>query len=399
MDAALIVIAALAVVVALAALGMVARQRREPALGADDAALLLNALRGDLADLQQQALEQNAARFMDLAESRLKTETGRGEEQLKARKEEIDKSLLQVSTAIKEMTTFVQRIDKTRSDSILELATVVKESRATIDALSSATGELSQALSSGQARGQWGERMADDILRVAGFIEGVNYRHNRQIEGGSTRPDFTFLLPQERVLHMDVKFPLAGYLRFLSAENDTERDAALKQFLSDVRQRVKEVTTRDYIDPANGTLDYVLVFIPNEQVYGFIHQNDAAILDDALRQRVVLCSPLTLFAVLAVIRQSVDNFLLTERTNEILGALGSFNSQWQKFQEAMDTVGKRIEATQSAYDNLRGRRTRTLDRQVRRVEALRVEAGIDPADIEDRDPIPAELAATSLDDD
>ena len=209
----------------------------------------------------------------------------------------------------------------------------------------------------------------------------MNYTRNTTTSGNSdgaaARPDFTFLLPQNRVLHMDVKFPLAGYLRYVDAASDPERDAARKQFLSDVRARLREVVTRGYIDPANGTLDYVLVFIPNEQVYSFIHEHDPNVLDEALRMRVVLCSPITLFAVLAVIRQSVENFRLSEQTDLILSALGGFAAQWEKYQEAIAKLGGRLDSARKAYDELATTRTNVLQRQVDKVETLRVESGVE----------------------
>ena len=212
-----------------------------------------------------------------------------------------------------------------------------------------------------------GERMADDVLRVAGFIEGINYRKNRQIAEGTTRPDFTFLLPQDRVLHMDVKFPLAGYTRYLDAQNSAEQQTAVRAFLSDVRQCIKEVAGRaDYINPSNGTLDYMLVFIPNEQVFGFIHQQDATVADEALRQGVVLCSPLTLFAVLAVIHRSVESARLSEHTNEILAALGGFTDEWARFKEAMAKVERDFERTHKDFEALTSTRTRQLDRRIAR---------------------------------
>ena len=125
-------------------------------------------------------------------------------------------------------------------------------------------------------------------------------------------------------------------------------------FLRDVRQRIREVTGRDYINTAQGTLDYVLVFIPNEQVYGFIHEHDATIADSALEKRVVLCSPLTLFAVLAVIRQSVESVRLEERAHEILGALGAFEREWGKYHEAVLKLGRGLTTTQRAYEDLSG---------------------------------------------
>ena len=77
---------------------------------------------------------------------------------------------------------------------------------------------------------------------------------------------------------------------------------------------IKQLTTRDYINPAENTVDYVIMFIPNEQVYSFINEADITIMDEALKQKVILCSPFTLYAVLAVIRQAIENFNL-ERTS------------------------------------------------------------------------------------
>src|SRR3712207_8703452 len=54
---------------------------------------------------------------------------------------------------------------------------------------------------------------SEDVLRLAGFVEGVNYVKQRVIEGRGTRPDFTFSLPRGHVVHMDAKFPAANYLR------------------------------------------------------------------------------------------------------------------------------------------------------------------------------------------
>ena len=104
---------------------------------------------------------------------------------------------------------------------------------------------------------------------------------------------------------------------------------------------MKEVTSRDYEAAAN-TVDCVLLFIPNESVYAFIQEQDRTILDDALRNKVVFCSPLTLFAVLAVIRQAVDNFRLSQTTHEILELLQAFDKQWSKFVDQMDKVGRSL---------------------------------------------------------
>lgn len=317
-----------------------------------------------------EAAARNSEAFLKLAQERFKQETARGEEQLKARHGEIDRGLENIRKELLQVREYVAKTDNEQTKGIANLAAITRESKQVTDALRQDTSKLNETLAGGQARGQWGERMAEDVLRVAGFIENINYRKQSNLDEGG-RPDFTFLLPEERVLHMDVKFPLASYKRYLDAENDSERERTCKDFLRDVKQRITEVTTRDYIDPANGTLDYTLVFIPNEQVYGFIQEQDQSMLEFALEKRVVICSPLTLFAILAVIRQSVDNFKLAERTDEILSVLGNFNKQWDSYKKKMENLGDAINRTQKVYGELTTTRTNQLDRQVRKVEALR----------------------------
>ncbi len=377
MDTALIATASLAGFLALITGIVVFRDRQAPLLKNKHRDELVATLRAEIATQQQQALQQNSAQFLTLATSQLKAETGRGEEQLKARQSEIDRSFRQIADSLETVTEFMQKVDTSRAESIARITAAMEESHRTMEALGTTTANLNRALTGGQTRGQWGERMAEDVLRVAGLLEGVNYLKNTKIETGGTRPDYTFLLPQKRVLHMDVKFPLAAYLRFLNATTDLERDNSSKDFLSDVRARINEVTTREYIDPDRDTLDYVLVFIPNEQVYGFIHERDATIAEEALRKRVVLCSPLTLFAILAVIRQSMESFQLEQHANEMLVAMGSFHKQWDLFRKSWDDVGKRIEQSATAFENMNGTRARQLDRRLAAIEQLRINAGIE----------------------
>jgi DNA recombination protein RmuC len=130
----------------------------------------------------------------------------------------------------------------------------------------------------------------------------------------------------------------------------------------------------------------MLVFIPNEQVYGFIHENDPELIDEALQRKVVLCSPLTLFAILAVIRQASENFKLAQQTNEILKALGGFNKQWTMFKTQMGRVDNALDSSRRAYAELMATRTRQLDKQVERVDALRVTAGLHRLDALDSSP-------------
>ena len=210
--------------------------------------------------------------------------------------------------------------------------------------------------------------MAEDVLRLLGFIEGVNYYKQETIEGVGSRPDFVFPLPGDLRMNMDVKFPYDNYVKFLDAQSEPERNQHKGAFLRDVRARIREVTTREYIDPEKGTVDYVLLFIPNESIYQFIHESDPTMQDTALQSKVICCSPFTLFAVLAVVRQAVDNFALQRGSEEIIGLFGRFYNEWGKFTEGLDVSGKRLASTQKTYEQLTGPRRRMLERPLRRIE-------------------------------
>jgi DNA recombination protein RmuC len=234
------------------------------------------------------------------------------------------------------------------------------------------TEALRATLVAPQARGQWGERMCDDVLRAAGFVEGITHVKQRTLPDG-TRPDVTFLLPDERVLHMDVKFPLAAYQRWCEAGSERERADAAAAFLRDVRARVKELARPGYADER--TVGFVLLFIPNEAVHGFIHANDPGLADDALRRRVVVCSPFTLFAVLGVIRQAADAMVLQRGADEVLDVLAGFSRQWDQFTERLDALGRNLQTVGNAYEALAGPRRRQLERELDRVEAIRRRRG------------------------
>ena len=145
-----------------------------------------------------------------------------------------------------------------------------------------------------------------------------------------------------------------------------------------MRQRIKELSGRGYASE-DSTVGYLLMFIPNESVFGFLHQHDKAIHDEALAQKVVLCSPNTLFAVLSVIRQAMDTFSLERATDEILECLASFGQQWQKFSEQVDKVDKHLGTLNNSFGDLSGKRRRQLERQLDKIDDIRSRVGADEA--------------------
>jgi len=340
---------------------------------------LLDRVRESFGTLSLNALSKNTEDFLKLAHETLSKQTQAGEKDLDGKKELIDQSLAVMKEDLLKVRGLVTELEKDREKKFGQLSSQLESTATQTMKLQETTTKLQIALSNTKTRGQWGERMAEDVLRMAGFIEGINYQKQKVLETVGKRPDYTFLLPHDLKVNMDVKFPMDNYLRYIEAEVASERDSYKKQFLKDVRNRIEEVLTRDYINPEENTVDYVLVFIPNEQIYAFMNENDRSLIDDALRNKVILCSPTTLYAILAIIRQAVDNFNLEKTASEIMSLLGGFNKQWDAFVSSFDKMGKRIEEAQNEFNHLTSTRRNQLERSLRKIEDLRKQKNLPEA--------------------
>lgn len=309
--------------------------------------------------LSRTALDENQRSFFELAKNQFENLTKSSGQQLDEKKKLID-------STIKDMKDHLERLAK----ETIALKGQMESSNKGIDRLTDTTSQLRQILSSSQARGQWGERMVEDILNFLGLTEGVNYK--KQLAEGPDRPDYTFYLPQEKHVNMDVKFPLNHYENYLSAEAESDKEAEKKQFLIDVRNHVKTIAKRSYIDPEGGTVDYVLMFIPNESIYTFLNQEDQTLVDFSLENKIILCSPITLYAVLSLIRQAVSNFMMEKRAGDMQSYIGQFLKQWEMFVQKMDGLGTTINTLQNKYEELHTTRVRQLEKPVEKINELKL---------------------------
>lgn len=367
-----------ATITGLIAAGLLGRMRRVTADLLDKAQMergkefeqALGRMKESFTAISYEALHNNLQHFMNIAGETLKNQTVLNEQTLESKKQLIDQTLAQIGKEIAKVNEVITQYERDRQMKFGELSQQLQMTAEQTAKLRDTAEHLRAVLTNTRIRGQWGERMAEDVLRMVGFVEGVNYAKQEGLSSGN-RPDYTFYLPKSRKVHMDVKFPLDNYLQYLQADHPEMKENYKQQFLKDVRTRIKEVTTRDYINPEDNTLDYVLVFIPNEQIYHFIHESDGTLMDVALQNRVVLCSPLTLYAFLSVIRQAVDNFHLEQATSRILSLMGSFYKQWDAFCSVMDRMGKKLADAQKEYAALVSTRRHTLERPLQMIDALR----------------------------
>ncbi len=312
----------------------------------------------DVLDKSTANLKESNQSYLNQLTEKSETQTKEHNKELDSKKELIDQRLTDMDVKLGKVERLVQDLQTDRKAQYSALDEQLKS-------LTSTTSSLQNALADNRARGQWGERMAEDMLNFMGLVEGVNYIKQSAIEAG-TRPDFTFLFPNQKSLNMDAKFPLDNYLRYIEAENDAERKEFSRKFLRDVDQRVTEIQKRGYI--ATGTLDCVLIFIPNEQVYRFIYEEDQRIIDNALKQKIIMCSPLTLYIVLAVIRQAAQNFNIEQRSQEIVDVVNDIRKEWEKYTGQMDKLERRFKGMHDDFHALTGTRTRQLDRKFVKID-------------------------------
>ncbi len=327
--------------------------------------------------LSLDALSKNSDEFLKLAEKALEAKTSEGKKELESKKELIDQNIEAIGKTLSEVQKRIEDVGRTSGEKFSEVTTLIKKHEDVTSKLKETTERLSHALASPKKRGEWGERMAEDIIRLVGMVEGINYMKQKTLESSSGRPDYTFFLPNNLKINMDVKFPVDNYMHYLNAEAEHDRKRFRDELLKNTKVMIKQVTTRDYINPSENTIDFVIIFIPNEQVFSFINESDTTIMDEALKQKVILCSPFTLYAVLAVIRQAVENFNLEKTASEILKLLGEFSKQWNAYKEKFMLMGERLDAAKKEYDTLITTRTNMLERPLKKIEDLRGQKAID----------------------
>lgn len=223
-------------------------------------------------------------------------------------------------------------------------------------------------MSDNQVRGQFGEKVADDLLKMAGFVRGVDYEFNKEQEGSKTRPDFCIFLPDRTRVNVDSKFPYANLQKMSETEDKGMKVKYMKDFERDVKEKIKQVTTRDYINPEDKTVDFVILFIPNEMIFSYVYEKLPEVVEMAMAGRVVLAGPFSFTAMLRMIKQSYENFRVQKNIYNIIGHVKSFEKEFDNFSESFFKIGEKIGTLQKQYDTVSTTRFNQLIRRVDRVK-------------------------------
>jgi len=323
-------------------------------------------------------LKAHSDHFIQLANERFIQEQTRSKAVLEQSKQSIEFQVDGLQKELSKILDLVSAFEKDRIHKFASLEEKLAQTAVATQGLSQITHELGAVIGNNQLRGLWGQRMAEDILRAAGLEEGIHYLRDKSQETVSTRPDYTFLLPDQHKVYMDVKFPLNNYQELMGADTKDDQDRYSKDFMRDVKNRIRELKKREYINAAEQTLDYIILFIPNEQIFGFIHRFEPGIMDEALGQKILLTSPYSLYGVLSIIRQAHDNFHFQKSANEILKLIGAFLDDYENFKKRFTDLGESLDKTKEKYLEVSEKSFKRLDQRLKKLEDFRKGQGDKP---------------------
>jgi len=176
------------------------------------------------------------------------------------------------------------------------------------------------------------------------------------------------LLPDHRLVPVDVKFPFSALQQWAGTDDVAQKKLLVKQFSQDVKKHIDKVG--QYIMPEEGTLDYVVLFVPNEAVFSFLNQHLPEVVDYAMSKRVLITSPFTFLIVARTIIESYRNFLLGDKLRGVLEQIDGFVQEWSKYRESLEKFGRAVESLGTSYKELTTTRTNQLEKRVERVQNI-----------------------------
>jgi len=331
-------------------------------------------LEGKFSKLSNEALRNNTEQFIQYAKEVLHSEKTEIKVDLEGKKSAIGELINEIRKDISRNEERLARSDEDRVKSFSALQNELKSYKEITTDLKMSTDKLKSLLSNNQLRGAFGEQVAEDLLQMAGFVIGQTYIKNEAQQTQNTRPDFTIFLPDQTKINIDVKFPYSSLVKTLESENDLDKKTWFKKFRDDVKDKIKQVTTREYINPEEKTVDFVILFIPNEMIFSYIYEQMNDVWEDAMRKKVVLAGPFSFTAILRMVKQAYTNFRYQENLHNIIGLIQRFDTEYQKYTEEVDKLGERLDSTKRQFDTVSTTRNRQLQTVVDKIKSHKIES-------------------------
>lgn len=256
----------------------------------------------------------------------------------------------------------------TRLDNAARVISELRRDSGEILAVGKAAAELVNIMRAPKLRGGMGELFLGDLLSQ--ILPPEHYTLQHGFKSGE-KVDAVIQIGN-RLVPVDAKFPYENFRRVVDAGTESDRVAARKLFLRDVKKHVDAIAGK-YILPDEGTYDFALMYVPAENVYyETIIKQDAGeeheLLGYALQKRVIPVSPNSFYAYLQTILLGLRGMKVEQRAQEILAALTRLRGDFEKLEENFRVLGKHLTNAGSSYAEAEKSLTK-LDTKLGQVEA------------------------------
>ena len=309
-----------------------------------------------------EALRGNSEVFLQMARQALAQQQQLAERQLTEREKAVESMLAPVREALQRTHEQITRIEKERAETFGALRSSIESVALGQQALQRETRNLVTALRRPEVRGQWGEMTLRRLAELAGMVEHCDFVEQVHVAGedGALRPDMIVNMPDGRQLVVDVKTPLDAYLSAVEAQDDAARDAALKRHAQAVTERVRALASKAYWAQFEHSPDFVVLFIPGDQFLAAAVAEVPSLLEDAVRQHVIIATPTSFVALLKAVAYGWRQNALAENAARIQELAEDLYKRLARFGDHMARVGRALGQSVDAYNSAVG----SLERQV-----------------------------------
>lgn len=308
--------------------------------------------------------------ILEVAKEKLGAEKEIIKTDLAGKKDAIKTLVDEIRLQLKETDRNMRKSDEDRISSFSAIQKELEQHKQLASELKGSTDDLKNILSNNQARGQFGERIAEDLLKMAGFV--INHDYFVQTAASDGRPDFTLVLPDKTKVNIDVKFPYQSLQKYTEAKDKDEKKRHLDQFQRDVKEKIKQIASRGYVNPDDNTVDFAIAFIPNEMIFSFIYENFNDIWEEAMNKKVVLAGPYSFVALLRLVKQAKNNFQMQSGMQNVIQLVQKFKQEYSKFSDELDTLGTRLDSTSKQFQVVSSTRSRQLGRVMDQIDSQQV---------------------------